>query len=64
MHLLTHLSLPEVLFLGLVVLAFGSFGVTLLGVSLYVELGHKPHREPVRRAVTQARRPATLANLQ
>jgi hypothetical protein len=59
MEHLTH-SVPELIVLGVVILSFATFGVSLLGVSLYVELGHRRQSKAPVAQVTPARRPRAL----
>lgn len=50
-----HWPLSELLYLVGVIAAFGAFGLTLLGVSLWVTL-RAPEPKPVEREVTPAAR--------
>jgi hypothetical protein len=58
-----HVSLPQTIFLLAIIAAFVLFGVTLLGVSLYVIAGSRTRAAPapVERKVIPARR-ATSAH--
>ncbi len=53
-----HWPLSELLYLVGVIAAFGAFGLTLLGVSLWVTL-RAPEPKPVEREVTPAARVTT-----
>ena len=55
-----HMEIPQLVFLGLVLAAFGCFTVTLISVSLYTMTGRSPAEPVVAREVIAAKRTETL----
>ena len=51
-----HFDMTQLVFLGLVIAAFGAFAVTLLAVSLYVGSADRAENAPEERHVIPAKR--------
>jgi hypothetical protein len=55
-----HMEIPQLVFLGSVLVAFGAFTVTLISVSLYTMAKRSPGEPMVAREVIPAKRTETL----
>ena len=55
-----HMEIPQLVFLGSVLAAFGGFTVTLISVSLYTMTRRSPGEPMVAREVIPAKRTETL----